>query len=78
VAEFDEGVFGVEAASRRYFGVSASGLSAAQAARLATVLPAPKDRDAADLPASLQRRAAAIADGAATIRSDGRDRCFTG
>ena len=35
VAEFDEGVFGVEAASRHYFGVSAADLSAVQAARLA-------------------------------------------
>ncbi len=76
VAEFDEGVFGVEAASRRYFGVSALQLSTTQAAYLATVLPAPKRRSAVHLTASQRRRAASIADGAATIRSDGRDDCF--
>ena len=46
VAEFDEGVFGVEAAARHYFGVGPENLSAMQAARLAAILPAPKDRSA--------------------------------
>lgn len=41
-AEFGKGVFGVEAASRRYFGKPAARLSAAEAALLAAVLPAPK------------------------------------
>jgi monofunctional biosynthetic peptidoglycan transglycosylase len=41
VAELGEGVFGVEAAARRYFGVHASALSAEQAALLAAVLPNP-------------------------------------
>jgi monofunctional biosynthetic peptidoglycan transglycosylase len=40
--EWGEGVFGAEAAARHYFGVGAAGLSAAQAARLAVMLPAPK------------------------------------
>ncbi|MFY8147320.1 MAG: monofunctional biosynthetic peptidoglycan transglycosylase, partial [Rhodobacter sp.] len=39
VAEFDEGVFGVEAAAQHHFGVSAADLTAVQAARLAAVLP---------------------------------------
>ena len=47
VAEFDEGVFGVQAAAQHYFGVDAQDLSAVQAARLAAVLPDPKGRDAA-------------------------------
>ena len=55
VAEFDEGVFGVEAAAQRYFGVSAARLSADQAARLAVVLPNPKARDAANPSATLRR-----------------------
>jgi len=76
VAEFDEGVFGVEAAAQHYFGVPASALSARQAARLAAVLPNPKGRDAARPSAGLQRRASSIADGAATIRADGRAACF--
>ena len=41
VAELGDGVFGVEAAARRYFGVNASALSAEQAALLAAVLPNP-------------------------------------
>ena len=46
VAEFDEGVFGVEAAARHYFGVGPEALSATQAARLAAILPSPKTRSA--------------------------------
>ena len=76
VAEFDEGVFGVEAAAQHYFGVSAKDLSATQAARLAVVLPNPKGRDAARLGPKLRKRASGIADGAATIRADGRSACF--
>ena len=40
--EWGEGIFGAEAAARRYFGNSASQLSAEQAARLAVMLPAPR------------------------------------
>ena len=40
--EWGEGVFGAEAAARRYFQTSAASLSAAQGARLAVLLPAPK------------------------------------
>ncbi len=40
--EWGEGVFGAEAASRRYFGVGASALGAQQSAQLAVMLPAPK------------------------------------
>jgi len=42
VAEWGEGVFGAEAAARRYFGVSAVGLAPEQAARLAAMLPMPR------------------------------------
>jgi monofunctional biosynthetic peptidoglycan transglycosylase len=41
-AEFGNGVFGVEAASRRYFRKPAAKLTAQEAALLAAVLPAPK------------------------------------
>jgi monofunctional biosynthetic peptidoglycan transglycosylase len=47
IAEFGRGVYGVEAASRRYFGIPASQLSQTQAARLAAVLPNPKVLSAA-------------------------------
>ena len=40
--EWGEGVFGAQAAARHYFRVDARQLSAAQAARLAVMLPAPK------------------------------------
>lgn len=78
VAEFDEGVFGVEAAARRYFRVSAADLSPLQAARLAAVLPAPKSRDAANPTQFLRNRTASIMDGAATIARDGRADCIGG
>lgn len=42
IAEWDDGVFGLEAASRHYFGVSASQLSVVQASRLAAILPNPR------------------------------------
>jgi monofunctional biosynthetic peptidoglycan transglycosylase len=40
--EWGQGVFGAEAAARRYYGGSAGSLSAEQAARLAVMLPAPR------------------------------------
>ena len=76
VAEFDQGVFGVEAAARHYFGVSARDLTATQAARLAAILPDPKGRSAKAPSDFVRRRAAQIVDGAATIRADGRADCF--
>ena len=76
VAEFDEGVFGVEAASFHYFGIEPSKLSARQAARLAAVLPNPKGRSASRPSSAVVRRAAQIMDGAATINNDGRADCF--
>ena len=42
VIEWGEGVFGCEAASRRYFGISAAQLDASQAARLAAMAPNPR------------------------------------
>ncbi|WP_306151249.1 monofunctional biosynthetic peptidoglycan transglycosylase [Roseovarius sp. MMSF_3281] len=76
VAEFDEGIFGVEAAARHYFGIGPEALSPVQAARLAAVLPNPKERNAAKPSSWLRKRAAGIMDGAATIRRDGRADCF--
>lgn len=40
--EWGNGIFGAEAAARRYYGVPASSLNAAQAARLAVMLPNPR------------------------------------
>ena len=76
VAEFDEGVFGVQAAAQHYFGVDAKDLSALQAARLAAVLPDPKGRDAANPSSFVRSRTRAIISGAETIAADGRAGCF--
>ncbi len=78
VAEFDEGVFGVQAAARHYYGVDAVDLTARQSARLAVLLPSPKSRNPNDLTFPQSRRANSISDGAATILSDGRADCFGG
>lgn len=45
VVEWGVGVFGAEAAARHYYGVSAANLGAAQAARLAVMLPRPRFYD---------------------------------
>ncbi len=76
VAEFDEGVFGVEAAARHYFGVGPENLTATQAARLAAILPDPKRRSASKPSTLVRKRTRAIISGAATIRADGRSKCF--
>lgn len=45
LAEWGVGIFGAEAAAQHYYGVSAQQLSAAQAARLAAMLPNPRYYD---------------------------------
>jgi monofunctional biosynthetic peptidoglycan transglycosylase len=45
VAEWGEGVFGIEAAARHYYGLSAKQLGTEQSAWLASILPAPKRFD---------------------------------
>jgi monofunctional glycosyltransferase len=47
IAEWGEGIFGIEAAARHAFGVSARDLSPYQARLLVTALPSPLLRDAA-------------------------------
>ncbi|SIO18897.1 monofunctional biosynthetic peptidoglycan transglycosylase [Vannielia litorea] len=76
IAEFDEGVFGIEAASHHYFGVPPGKLTPMQGALLAGVLPNPKERSASRPSGTQRKRAARIADGAATIAADGRAACF--
>ena len=60
VIEWGEGVFGAEAAARHYFRTSAANLSAAQAARLAAMVPNPRYYDKHREARGLQRRAAII------------------
>lgn len=76
VAEFDEGVFGINAAAFRYFRTSPERLSPRQAALLAAILPDPKGRSAAKPSQFVSRKASQIVDGAETILRDGRADCF--
>lgn len=76
LAEMGEGVFGAEAAAQHWFGVGSADLSAAQAARIAAILPNPRGRSAKSPSTFVRKRTAAIIDGAATIRADGRVTCF--
>ncbi|MFZ5638516.1 MAG: monofunctional biosynthetic peptidoglycan transglycosylase [Pseudomonadota bacterium] len=60
VIEYGDGVYGAQAAARRFFGKDASKLSAAEAARLAAVLPNPRKYSAAKPGPYVQRRTRAI------------------
>ena len=60
VAEFGDGIYGVQAASRSYWGKDAARLSPAESARLAAVLPSPRRYNAAKPGPYVQRRAAWI------------------
>jgi len=74
-AEWGEGNFGIEAAARARFGVSAADLSPLQAARLAAVLPSP-NRWRADSPGPyVRRRAASIVDRAQVVRNNHMASC---
>lgn len=57
IAEWDSGVFGLEAASQHYFGAGADQLSAVQASRLAAILPNPRAWSASHPSPHIQRRA---------------------
>jgi monofunctional glycosyltransferase len=61
VVEWGRGVYGVDEAARRAFGVGAASVTAQQAALLAAVLPDPRRLDPARPSAYVRARAAAIA-----------------
>ena len=75
IAEFGDGVFGAQAAARHHFNRDAVALTLDQATRLAAVLPDPKGRNPRAGTAFMNRRAAAIADGARTLEGEGRADC---
>lgn len=56
VAEFGDGVFGAEAASKNYFNRPASDLTSSQAASLAAVLPSPQKYSVSRPSAYVQKR----------------------
>ncbi|WP_223646039.1 monofunctional biosynthetic peptidoglycan transglycosylase [Corallococcus sp. EGB] len=60
VVEWGDGVYGIEAAAREHFGVSARALSVAQGAMLAGMLPAPRRWLPAQRPEALRNRAGVI------------------
>jgi monofunctional biosynthetic peptidoglycan transglycosylase len=60
VAEFGDGVYGAQAAARRFWGKDAASLAPSESARLAAVLPSPKRYSAARPGPYVQRRAAWI------------------
>jgi monofunctional biosynthetic peptidoglycan transglycosylase len=60
LVEWGPGIYGAEAAARRWFGVSAAQLDARRAALLAATLPAPLRLDPARPSPYLQRRASAV------------------
>jgi monofunctional biosynthetic peptidoglycan transglycosylase len=76
VAETGIGTYGVNAGSQRYFRHDASRLSAAEAARIAAVLPLPKKRAAAAPTGFTRRYGNAITARIGVVRGDGLDACL--
>ncbi|MFL5352377.1 monofunctional biosynthetic peptidoglycan transglycosylase [Archangium sp.] len=68
VVEWGNGVYGIEAGAREHFGISASELSAAQGALLASMLPAPRKRSPASGSKALKKRAHWIIDQMEAVR----------
>ena len=60
VIEWGDGVFGAEAAARHYYGIPARNLNAAQAAKLAAMIPNPRFYDKNRNTRALLRKAAII------------------
>jgi len=74
--EWGPGLYGVEAAARKNFGVSADDLTSAQAARLAAILPSPLKWRAARPGPYVQRRSRRIGAASGTVRRDGLSACI--
>jgi monofunctional glycosyltransferase len=68
VAEWDEGVFGIEAGARARFGTSAAALDTAQAVVMASMLPAPRRVTLASPSTWLKRRSRRLLDRLLTAR----------
>lgn len=74
VAEWGDGIFGVEAAAQERFGVSAKQLTPRQAAALAAVLPSP-NRWKIDGNYAIGKRNTKIQSLMGMVRRDGLDKC---
>lgn len=75
VAEMGPGVYGAEAAARHWFGKGAAELTPTEAARLAAILPNPREYRAAGPGPYVRRRARAILANMGTIRAEGLSDC---
>ncbi len=69
VAEWGVGVFGCEEGARHYFNISAAQLSAAQAARMAAMLPRPRFYDVNRTSRYLARRTSMIMRGMSAVEA---------
>ena len=78
VVEFGPGIFGVEAASRRYFGKPAADLGDAEAAQLAASLPNPTAWHPGAASRAYQRRVATILSAHGPGRASSRSRLGPG
>ncbi len=76
--EMGPGLYGVEAASERYFHTGAGNLTPAQASRLAAVLPSALKWKAADPGPYVRRRTARIGARSGTVRRGGLAACVLG
>lgn len=75
VAETGIGTYGVEAGAQRYFGHSAEHLTPMEAARLAAILPLPKEREVNDASGFTRRYGNTIAARIGVVKRDGLDAC---
>ena len=74
--EMGPGIYGVDSAAHRYFGVSAQALSPAQAARLVAILPSPLKWQAVDPGPYVRRRSGRIDAAEGFVRRDGGAACL--
>ena len=75
VAETGIGTYGAEAGAQRYFRHSADRLSRTEAARIAAVLPLPKEREVLSPSGFTRRYGNTIAARIGVVRRDGLDAC---
>jgi monofunctional biosynthetic peptidoglycan transglycosylase len=78
IAETGIGTYGVNAAAQRYYRKDASNLSRNEAARIAAVLPLPKERDATDPAGFTRRYGNSIAARINVVAREGLDACLKG
>ena len=75
VAETGIGTYGANAGSQRYFGHDSSAMSRTEAARIAAVLPLPKERGAVAPKGFTRRYGGSIAARVGVVARDGLDAC---